>query len=743
MSVSLMQNALNSGEFSLEVEGRIDLPKYGTGLLKCVNFYPLVQGPIRRRGGTRYVAATKYTNQPTYLASFDFGSDQAYILEFGPLYVRFFANHGVVLSSPGVVLEVATPYTAADLTTTDGNCPLRFTQKADVLYIVHPSYPPQTLTRTSATAFTLAEFIPDGGPFEDLDPANTTKICVSARTGAGVTIKTDVNAFAATDVGRTIFIMSAETNTVTAWEPGKAMTHNSLRMSEGKIYEAQNNTTTGIITPTHTHGAQYDGDTGVLWQYRDPGYGWAQITGFTDAKTVTATVQSNFTDSTIGATPVSTRWSMGAWCSVKGFPDLVSFFRERLVFARGLDQRLWLSWPGDYTNFNRYDDSGNITNEQACYIQIGGNLVNKICWLSPLDILMIGTQGEEYTLQEQTTVQAFGPLNITCKKRSERGSRYLKAVRVGDTAIFVQRAGRRLRSFQFSQDKQAYGSDDLNKLNTNIIPYGDWVTSIAYQQEPYTLVWVTLGSGDLRSLTFNPEEQEAAWGEHPVGGSAKVLSVACIPAPGNYRDECWMICQRTINGASVKYVEYIENEFQHGGSLVTDAFYVDAGLTYDSTSTTTITGLGHLEGCTVDILADGAVHPQRVVASGAITLQQAASVVQVGLPCPCEFETLHIAIDGPRGTGHGHLKRINRISILFLDTLGGKIGPTDTTGDEIMFRDPNTPMGSPPDVFSGYIRIPFPGQYDMEGHVWYKNDQPLPATIVALQPRVELTENGS
>lgn len=75
--------------------------------------------------------------------------------------------------------------------------------------------------------------------------------------------------------------------------------------------------------------------------------------------------------------------------------------------------------------------------------------------------------------------------------------------------------------------------------------------------------------------------------------------------PGTLTDEVWMIVKRTINGQTKKYIEVLTPGLLDETDPE-DAIYLDSALTYDSTETSTITGLWHLEGETVYALADGA-----------------------------------------------------------------------------------------------------------------------------------------
>ena len=137
-------NAFNAGELSPEFKGRIDLEKFRKGCERLENFLPRIHGPARKRPGTRFVAEVKDSADATRLIPFEYSTTQAYVLEFGDLYIRFYLDGGVVESSPGVPYEIVSPYTSAQLAA------LEYAQSADVIYITHPAHPPYKLARTSA-----------------------------------------------------------------------------------------------------------------------------------------------------------------------------------------------------------------------------------------------------------------------------------------------------------------------------------------------------------------------------------------------------------------------------------------------------------------------------------------------------------------------------------------------------------------------------------------------------------------
>ena len=139
-----------AGELSPRLHGRTDLGRYQNGAKTLENFLVQPHGGVTRRPGTKFVKEVKTSANQTRLIPFQFNVDQAYIIEFGNQYIRFYKDGGNIVSS-GSPVEVATPYLTADLPD------IVYAQTADVMYIVHPDHAPRKLTRTSHTAWTLTE----------------------------------------------------------------------------------------------------------------------------------------------------------------------------------------------------------------------------------------------------------------------------------------------------------------------------------------------------------------------------------------------------------------------------------------------------------------------------------------------------------------------------------------------------------------------------------------------------------
>lgn len=765
---------LNAGELSPYLEGRVDVGKYPNGLQRCENFIPLVQGPAQRRAGTRNVASVKDHSDRTWLVPFVFSATDGWALEFGDLYIRFYTNRGQVqvsgvaayngattyavgdlVSSAGVnyyckaattgnappnatywypltgtIYEIPSPYALADMTDTDGTFRVNYVQSADVVYLTHPSYPVYKLSRFGNTKWTITAVETTAGPFQDINATQANTVYASAATGVVTLTASSAGFFTSNHIGTLFYLESNPSFVYTPWEVGKAIALGNERRSDGNVYIAANAATTASIKPTHVEGTRSDG--AVNWTYEHSGYGWARITAIGGGgTTATATVVSQFPSAVVGAPQATYKWAFAAWGPhAGGYPTHCTFFRERLTFARG--DRIWLSVSGDYENFAS-KDADTVTADRAISIQLSSDQVSSVQWMAPSNGLIVGTTGPEFVVSEITTSEPLGPNNVKASPQSAFGSKNVPAIRVGAAVLFVQRSGRKVREIKYDINADAYISIDDTILANHITKTG--IVAMAFAQEPDSVIWCARTDGTLIGFTFNREQDVLGWHRHPLGGSGIVESVVSIPSPDATRDDLWLIVRRTINGNTRRYIEFLEAPYMEGDD-VADAFYVDSGATYDGAPTLTVTGLSYLEGETVDVLADGATHPQAVVTGGQITLQRSSSKVQVGLPCPAVLQTMRIEAGAADGTAQSKTKRITRVNFRFLYTLGGKAGKDEDTADRIEFRAGSDPMDHAPPIFSGDKEVPWPAGYETEGRIMIIQDQPLPMTVAAIMPQL-------
>lgn len=592
--VSPIQSNFGAGEFSPLMYGRVDADRYKTGLATCLNYVPTVQGGLTRRPGSKYVSKVKTSSLSTRLHSFEFSTTQAYILEFGNQYIRFYKDNGqiteaaknitgataanpVVITSnshgysngdrvyiSGVggmvqinnleftvanvaantfelsgingsaytaytsggtvakIYEIASTYVTADL------FQLKFVQSGDVLYITHPSYAPRKLTRTAHTSWSLSVISFLDGPYLPIASSGTIQ---PSSTSGSVTLTASGVTFSATDVGRVVRLKHSST------------------------------------------------------------WGYARITSYTDSAHVDATVVNPF-----GATTAASTYRLGLWSDTTGYPATAVFHEDRLFFAGSTiaTQRLDGSNSGDYENFAPTDTSGTTTASNAVSFSLNANDVNVIRWMSSDEKgLLVGTVGGEWAVRPSAQSEALSPTNITAKRATSYGSANIQPVQVGKSTIYAQRAERKIRELTYFFDVDGFRATDLTIISEHITAPG--LVQVAYQKEPQSIVWSVRDDGALIGMTYDRDldSLKVGWHRHIIGGvsdaasnSAIVESVAVIPSADGTRDELWMIVKRRVNGATVRYVEYMTKLFEDTDEQQ-DAFFLDAGLTYDSPLTIT------------------------------------------------------------------------------------------------------------------------------------------------------------
>lgn len=309
--MKLTQPSFTGGELSPSLYARVDLARYANSLQTCRNFMVSSYGGVYNRPGTTYVASTN-GNQACRLLPFAFNTTQTYVIELGPNYARFYSNGAQVMSG-GSPLQVATPWGAADI------WGVRYTQSADVMYLTHPLYPPQVITRTGSTSFTIAPFTTYEGPFLPVNFNASAMMAATATTG-NVTVTCNTSGtFNSTMVGQLVYLENQNFQNLKPWTAGeKNVAMGSYRRNAGITYQAIQASTGGTYylcggnAPQHNQGAEWDGPgdvrsdgtnnytDGVLWQYVDSGYGIVQITGYTNDTTVTGTVTKTLPQGVIG-----------------------------------------------------------------------------------------------------------------------------------------------------------------------------------------------------------------------------------------------------------------------------------------------------------------------------------------------------------------------------------------------------------------------------------------------------------
>lgn len=719
MKASPAQTTFNGGEISPYLEGRIDIDSYANSCRRLRDLIPLVQGPITKRPPTQYINTAKLSDSAVRLIPFQFSIEQAYVLEFGDNYFRVYKDNGVVLDGAGpAIYEVVTPYGSDEL------FEMYYAQQNDVMLIAHPNHPPHRLSRFDHDDWLLEEYETLDGPFLDQNLTATT-VTPSAETGS-ITLTASAPVFTPQHIGAYWRISELIASQHEVWVNNKPyLTGDRVRYGDN-VYEATNAATSGTIPPVHTSGTVTDG--AVSWLYLHSGSGYVQITGFTSATVVAAVVINR-----LPSTTATELWSEGAWSEYRGYPQTVAFYESRLFWAGTLrnPQTIWGSRIDEYNNYG-----GGSADDASLRYTISTDRVNAIKWLAPGKVMAVGTSGGEFTMSGNSINDALTPSNVRIVRETTYGSEGTKPVIIGSRVLFVQRGGQKMRQYVYEYDNDAYTAADLT-VKSDILPI-QGMKEYAFQQSPYEIVWIVRKDGGLLGMTYNKEQKVQGWHLHQIA-QGQVESVAVIPDDVSNEDQVWLLVKRTINGSVQRHVEILRSDQEvRTGSNVSGYAYVDSQLSYSGSPVDTLSGLDHLEGESVGVLADGSYHPDVTVASGSIQLQREASEITVGLRYTPYVETLNIEAGAADGVAQGKIKRINNIVFRVDSTTPGTFyGPDEDTMYEVHTRSSGDSMDAPVPPFTGDLGPQsWPGGYEKKGRVRVEHRGLGAFTLLALFPQV-------
>jgi len=665
--------------------------------------------------------------------------------------------------------EIETPYLTADL------FELKFEQSADVLYITHPDYEPRKLSRNSDVDWTMPVYGAENGPFRDQNTDEADTITASATTGSITLTATGCTPFleggtaghepggsAATSKSQTgaLFRLTHPVDTLEYSEKlednyTNSQVENTSWLDCGTVYKGTTwylttlGTWTGVLeiqrnyTVGAAHGASgwekvfayastddrnvstnstedeaaasyrailtESGDAAevckVYFRTNQTDHdGIIQITGVASPTSATATVLT-----TLGSTNATHKWSEGSWSNYRGWPRTVTFFEDRLTFGGNISQpdTIWASVTADYENMTEGADD-----DSALLFTLSSREVNIINWLVGKNKILIGTSGAEWTLAGSSD-EPLTPSNVKAEQHSTYGSADLQSTLANESVLFFQRGAEKMRELAYNWELDSYVAPEMTILVPEIT--GEGITDTAYQQTPNPILWCVKENGEIAIFVYERKEQITSWSTQITDGDFE--SVAVIS--GDAEDQVWISVERVIGGNTKRYIEYFsERDF---GTDLDDAFYVDCGITYDSTATTTITGLDHLEGETVAVLGDGAILDNETVASGQITIDE-SSTVQAGLLYEAKLRTMPLSWIAEGMTIQGRIKRINQVIARYYNSGDFNVGRSATIGETISISGMDTDEQP----------ITFPAGYDRPGYVYVYQNSAEPLTLLAL-----------
>lgn len=556
----------------------------------------------------------------------------------------------------GAAVQITTPYATADL---DG---LRWTQSADILYLLHPDHAPRRLERYGLRAWSLERVNWQDGPYLDENLSDVT--LTPSGTSGSVTLTASQPLF---DPGHlnSVWRLTHEGTTESASITEEDNYTDDIKVS-GSVADVRvvNVIVNGTFTATVTLQRSYDGglsfvdvetytgDTGK--SFTDPTVGqdvyyrlgvktgdfssgtvelqistptgttdgWCRVTAYSSATVVVAEVGGAF-----GSSAATKKWREGAWSGLRGWPALAAFYEQRMIVARTTcqPQTLWGSRSGDIETFTPgSEDSDGLA------FTIASGRVNTIRWIEPARELLLGTSGPEFSMTGGTD-RALTPTNVFVRPQTEIGSKDLSPVRAFNAILFAQRESRKIHSISYRYELDGYVSPNISLLADHLLL--DGVADLEWSPQHDGLLWVRTATGELRSFTYLPEESVQGWARQNLGGIGVAVESTCAVPSSAGRTDLWLLVRRTIDGTTKRYIERMEPPFAED-ALAEDGFFVDCGLTYDGRLAATLTpgatsGTGVTFTANPGVFSAGDVGKMLISGAGAATITGYSSATSV------------------------------------------------------------------------------------------------------------------
>lgn len=410
------------------------------------------------------------------------------------------------------------------------------------------------------------------------------------------------------------------------------------------------------------------------------------------------------------------------------YPRTVTLFQSRLVFG-GIStkpQTIWMSKANDLYNFT----TGSAANDAQTWT-LSSTQNNSIQWLVPVAKLMIGTTGGEFSLD----LPGNTATNIQVRRESNFGSKDGRTQLIGNGVIYASRDGRKVREMAYSFEADGFVSPELSLLSEHLTRPG--IKEFDYAQNPDGILWTVMNDGTFSGFTYLKSQEVQGWHRHQTQG--EVISICTIE--GVTGSEVWFAVKRGLGDNYKVRIERMAPAFDGESPNDLACAYLDSYLTYEGDPVDNLSGLDHLEGMTVSILADGYYLSDKVVTGGAITLEREFSRIIVGLKYGWRLVPLRLEGGSPTGFSQGKKKRVVDIVARFERSAGieYKIPGRDFTS-LLPTRQYGQNYGEPISFFSGDKEIKLPNSWDRNGQFELKGDSPFPVTILMIAANLSVNE---
>lgn len=675
-----MQNNFNGGIISPEMYGRSDQAKYQTGVADANNMLVLPHGALDFRNGFEFVS--KITG-PFRLIPFIYSDEQAIVVILNPPYAYFSTLGQMILDGSNALLRVVIPYTAAQLPG------IRYAQSGDVITMTHKDHPPKLLKRMGAASWSLTNAV------------FTTEIGAPTIEGTAQNTNTENNH------------KINHRYVVTAWKGTEESAKSNILTLNNDLTVRPN---TNTITWTAVAGAEkytvYKSQSGV----------WGRI-----AETVDLTLVDNYIEPDTTLTPALSR---AVFNGAGKYPVAVSYIQQRKVYGGGSQtpQVLNMSRSGTEDNFTY---SIPTQDDDSIQFRIAGRDGNGIQHLVPMNDLLVLTSASAWKI---SATAAITPQDIMVYPQANTGANECTPLLTDSVCIFSSDQTGRIHELSMSANRTgAYQAIELSLMCPHLFD-GFRIVDQAITRNPFTCAFFVRDDGQMIGLTYDPLQQVFGFHRHTTNG--KIKTVAVIPE--DTQSSLYLGIER--DGEMFLERFRIRRTFDN----VTENHLDCSVVRTFATAQTTVTGLSHLNGKYVSVVADGTIEADNhLVEDGEITIRNPSKTFIIGLPYEGYFDTLplYAAYQGfnplkPKVITDVHFRVYKSASVFsaqyyLSESLTFLEKPFVAKATESKARL-DEPYNTAPDLYTGLIQVPMYGtpQKDLQVRISQKN--PLPLTVQAI-----------
>jgi len=567
--------------------------------------------------------------------------------------------------------EIPSPYAEADLAA------IKFAQSGDILTLTHPNYAPRELRRNGATDWTLVE-----SSFGSTLSAPT----ISSVTPTTATSPSDTQSYSyvATTVSDDQLdesvASSASSATNQLFDTGALNTINFGSSARRNVYKLS--------------GGLY---------------------GYIGQSTGTTLIDDNIA-ADVSRTPPENQDPFAS-----DYPRTVAYFEQRKVFAgtSALPQTFWMTKTATENNL---DYSIPVRDDDAISIKLAALESSTIRHAVPLDELILLTDSAEWRVAPVNS-ETLSPTTISVRPTSYVGASNVQPVVASGTVVYAAARGGHIRGLGFDGSVNSYASVDLSLRSTELFDYKS-IKSISHGKSPTPIVWAVSSDGRLLGLSFVPEQEVYAWHTHSIA-DGEIEYCAVIDEGDD--SVPYIIVKRTIDGSTVRYIEAMASRYF---SDITEYIGLDSSICYNGASTSSVSGLDHLEGEDVYALVDGAVQGPFTVSSGAITLEEAGEVICAGIRRTADAQTLPLVAE-IEAYGQSTFKSIKKVTLRVYRSIRFFAGDNADRLYEAKVRTTES-YGDPISLQTGEIEVAIGTDWDETGQLIVRTQDPLPLTVSSM-----------